>query len=124
MLLRQVQFYSQVVFYSTYLVGKVIIGDVNFTGGPNGQFAALELSDNLRNVGLQLGRFKTGTPMRIDKRTIDFSNLSEQPGDSSLYFSFTSRNLKRPNISCWLTYTNERTHQVIRENLHRSPLAA
>ena len=95
---------------------------MNFTGGPNGQFAALELSDNLRNVGLQLGRFKTGTPMRIDKRTIDFSNLSEQPGDSSLYFSFTSRNLKRPNISCWLTYTNERTHQVIRENLHRSPL--
>jgi len=117
-------FYSQAVILTTgtYLVGKVIIGDVNFTGGPNGQFAALELSDNLRNVGLQLGRFKTGTPMRIDKRTIDFSNLSEQPGDSSLYFSFTSRNLKRPNISCWLTYTNERTHQVIRENLHRSPL--
>lgn len=117
-------FYGQAIILTsgTYLVGKVIIGGVSFSGGPNGQFAALELSDSLRGIGLQLGRFKTGTPMRIDKRTIDFSDLTEQPGDNSLYFSFTSRDLKRPNISCWLTYTNERTHQVIRNNLHRSPL--
>jgi len=106
----------------TYLLGKIIIGDVSYSGGPNGQFAATELSTSLRDLGLELGRFKTGTPMRVDKRTVDFSKLIEQPGDSSLYFSFTSKNINRPNISCWLTYTNERTHQIIRNNLHRSPL--
>jgi tRNA uridine 5-carboxymethylaminomethyl modification enzyme len=117
-------FYSQAVILTTgtYLVGKVIIGDKSFIGGPNGQFAACDLSDSLRKAGLELGRFKTGTPPRIDMRTIDFTELIEQPGDTSLYFSFTSKDLNRPNIPCWLTYTNEKTHQIIRDNLHRSPL--
>lgn len=107
----------------TYLVGKIIIGDVNYSGGPNGQFAAEALSKSLTSLGLKLGRFKTGTPPRIDRRSVDFSGLIEQPGDPGpYYFSFSSHDLKRPNISCWLTYTNERTHQVIRDNLHRSPL--
>lgn len=107
----------------TYLLGKIIIGDVYYSGGPNGQFASEGLSASLKKIGLELGRFKTGTPPRIDRRTVDFSVLSKQPGDEGpYYFSYTSRDLKRPNIPCWLTYTNEKTHQIIRDNLHRAPL--
>lgn len=107
----------------TYLLGRIIIGDISYESGPNGQFAVKGLSKSLKELGLELGRFKTGTPPRLDSRTIDYSCLKEQPGDEGpYYFSFTSKDLKRPNISCWLTYTNERTHQIIRDNLHRSPL--
>lgn len=107
----------------TYLMGRIIIGDVFYRGGPNGQFAVEGLSKSLKEIGLELGRFKTGTPPRLDGRTIDYSCLKEQPGDEGpLYFSFTSKDLKRPNVPCWLTYTNERTHQIIRDNLHRAPL--
>lgn len=108
----------------TYLKGKIIIGDVGFSGGPNGQHAAMNLSDNLRQLGLRVVRFKTGTPARVDKRTLDFSKMLEQPGDKKdLFFSFLTENAP-PNshYSCWLTYTNEKTHQIIRDNLHRSPL--
>lgn len=118
-------YYSRALILTTgtYLLGKIIIGNVSYSGGPNGQRASFGLSDSLRQVGLELGRFKTGTPPRIDRRTVDFTKLIEQPGDEGpLYFSFTSHNLNRPNISCWLTYSNENTHQVIRDNLHRSPL--
>ncbi|MDS1029837.1 tRNA uridine-5-carboxymethylaminomethyl(34) synthesis enzyme MnmG [Bacillota bacterium LX-D] len=107
----------------TYLVSRIIIGDVNYSGGPNGQQSVPNLSRSLKEIGLELGRFKTGTPPRVDRKSVDFSKLIEQPGDDNpLYFSFTSRDLKRPSISCWLTYTNEKTHQIIKDNLHRAPL--
>ncbi|MDQ0284922.1 tRNA uridine 5-carboxymethylaminomethyl modification enzyme [Desulfofundulus luciae] len=107
----------------TYLNGRIIIGDLAYTGGPNGQFAAVGLSDSLRELGLELGRFKTGTPARVDRRTIDFSKLTIQPGDDRLLnFSFVSPVTRREQVPCWLTYTTEETHRIIRENLHRSPL--
>ncbi|RKO65517.1 tRNA uridine-5-carboxymethylaminomethyl(34) synthesis enzyme MnmG [Desulfofundulus salinus] len=107
----------------TYLNGRIIIGDLAYTGGPNGQFAAVGLSDSLRELGLELGRFKTGTPARVDRRTIDFSKLTIQPGDDRLLnFSFVSPVTHREQVPCWLTYTTEETHRIIRENLHRSPL--
>ncbi|MGB9803913.1 tRNA uridine-5-carboxymethylaminomethyl(34) synthesis enzyme MnmG [Desulfofundulus sp.] len=107
----------------TYLNGRIIIGDLAYSGGPNGQFAAVGLSDSLRELGLELGRFKTGTPARVDRRTIDFSKLTIQPGDDRLLnFSFVSPVTRRDQVPCWLTYTTEETHRIIRENLHRSPL--
>ncbi|MCL6557310.1 MAG: tRNA uridine-5-carboxymethylaminomethyl(34) synthesis enzyme MnmG [Firmicutes bacterium] len=107
----------------TYLNGRIIIGDLAYTGGPNGQFAAVGLSDSLRELGLELGRFKTGTPARVDRRTIDFSKMTIQPGDDRLLnFSFISPVTHREQVPCWLTYTTEETHRIIRENLHRSPL--
>ncbi len=107
----------------TYLNGRIIIGDLAYTGGPNGQFAAVGLSDSLRGLGLELGRFKTGTPARVDRRTIDFSKMTIQPGDDRLLnFSFISPVTHREQVPCWLTYTTEETHRIIRENLHRSPL--
>ena len=107
----------------TYLAGRIIIGDLAFPGGPQGQFPALGLSDSLREAGLELGRFKTGTPARVDRRSIDFSALTEQPGDPVLRnFSFFSPVREREQVPCWLTYTTEDTHRIIRENLHRSPL--
>lgn len=107
----------------TYLGGRIIIGDLAYTGGPQGQFAAVGLSGSLREAGLTLGRFKTGTPARVDRRSIDFSAMSEQPGDQELRnFSFFSPVRDRSQVPCWLTYTTEKTHLVIKENLHRSPL--
>lgn len=107
----------------TYLKGRIIIGDLAFPGGPNGHFPSLGLSDSLRDLGLELGRFKTGTPARVDRNSIDFSRMTVQPGDETLYnFSFVSTVKEREQIPCWLTYTNEKTHRIINENLHRSPL--
>ncbi|MDW7673090.1 MAG: tRNA uridine-5-carboxymethylaminomethyl(34) synthesis enzyme MnmG [Bacillota bacterium] len=112
-----------VITSGTYLKGKIILGDVNYEGGPNGQLAATNLSDSLRKLGLELGRFKTGTPPRIDSRTVDFSKTMIQPGDKgNLQFSFWNKREEREQIPCWLTYTTETTHQIIRDNLHRSPL--
>lgn len=114
-----------VITTGTYLKGRIIIGDVAFSGGPNNQFPAVSLSDSLRELGLQLGRFKTGTPARVDRRTIDFAKMAIQPGDSETHnFSFISPIRNRDQIPCWLTYTNSQTHEVIRSNLHRSPLYA
>lgn len=114
---------SLVITTGTYLRGRIIIGDVTYEGGPNGQFPALELSTSLRELGLRMGRFKTGTPPRVNRRSVDFSRMIEQPGDEGpLYFSFWEETPGRPNISCWLTHTTERTHAIIRENLHRAPL--
>ncbi|MGB9826616.1 MAG: FAD-dependent oxidoreductase, partial [Desulfofundulus sp.] len=88
----------------TYLNGRIIIGDLAYSGGPNGQFAAVGLSDSLRELGLELGRFKTGTPARVDRRTIDFSKLTIQPGDDRLLnFSFVSPVTRRDQVPCWLT---------------------
>lgn len=107
----------------TYLRGKVILGELNYPGGPNGQRAAEKLSDCLRGLGIGLMRFKTGTPARVDSRTVDFTRMSIQPGDEEPHhFSFLTDGENRSQIPCWLTYTNEQTHEVIRANLHRAPM--
>lgn len=107
----------------TYLKGRIIIGNLQYPGGPNGFFPSVGLSENLRQFGIRLGRFKTGTPARVDGRTLDFSKMSEQPGDTiPLNFSFLSPRMNRQQTSCWLTYTTEKTNEIIRNNLHRSPL--
>ncbi len=109
----------------TYLKARCIYGDVSHATGPNGLQAANYLTDSLKNIGIDVRRFKTGTPARIDKRSIDFSKMEEQKGDERIVpFSFTNReeDIKREQISCWLTYTNEKTHEIIRSNIDRSPL--
>lgn len=107
----------------TYLKGRIIIGDTSFEGGPDGLFPANRLSDSLRNLGIELMRFKTGTPARINRRSIDFSKLAEQPGDDEIVpFSFMTTGLNKNQVSCYMSHTTEETHRIIRENLHRSPL--
>ena len=109
----------------TYLKARCIYGDVSNYTGPNGLSAANHLTDSLKALGIEMYRFKTGTPARVDKRSIDFSVMEEQKGDEKIVpFSFTNRpeDIKREQISCWLTYTNERTHEIIRNNIDRSPL--
>lgn len=107
----------------TYLKGRVIIGEVNYSSGPNGLFPANELSESIKGLGIALRRFKTGTPVRINRRSVDFSKMVEQPGDDRMVpFSFLHDTIDRKQVSCYLTYTNETTHMVIRENIHRSPM--
>lgn len=107
----------------TYLRGKIIYGEVVYEAGPNGLRAANKLSASLENIGLDLRRFKTGTPARIDAASLDYSKMSEQKGDSSLYnFSFMDEIRTRKQYSCWLTYTNQQTHQVIKDNLDRAAM--
>ncbi|MBQ6292737.1 MAG: tRNA uridine-5-carboxymethylaminomethyl(34) synthesis enzyme MnmG [Lachnospiraceae bacterium] len=109
----------------TYLKACCVYGEVSDPTGPNGLKAATHLSDSLRNCGIELLRFKTGTPARIDGRTVDFSKMTEQKGDDVLVpFSFTNRaeDIEKPQVSCWLTYTTEETHEIIRRNIDRSPL--
>lgn len=108
-----------------YLKARCVYGDVSHYTGPNGLAAANQLSDSLRKLGIELYRFKTGTPARIDKRSIDFSKLEEQLGDSEVVpFSFEnkSEDIRKEQVSCWLTYTNTNTHEIIKNNLERSPL--
>lgn len=107
----------------TFLKGKIIIGDISYSGGPDGLFPANKLSDSLSAQGISLLRFKTGTPPRLNRRSVDFSKMEEQPGDPVITpFSFETGSIEKEQISCWMTYTNEKTHKVIRDNLHRSPL--
>lgn len=107
----------------TYLKGKIIIGDISYSGGPSGLYPANDLSQSLIDLGITLRRFKTGTPARINKRSVDFSKMIEQKGDDKIIpFSFMNRELKKDQISCFLTYTNDNTHDVIRRNIDRSPL--
>lgn len=109
----------------TYLKARCIYGDVSRDTGPNGLQAANYLTDSLRKLGIELYRFKTGTPARVDKRSIDFSKMEEQKGDQKIVpFSFSTdpESIQKEQVSCWLTYTNEETHQIIRDNLDRSPL--
>lgn len=118
-------YYTQCVILATgtYLRGKIIIGEQTHPGGPNGQRAAENLTISLRNLGINLMRFKTGTPARVDRRSIDFSKMQIQPGDDTVHnFSFMSDIDTREQIPCWLTYTCEKTHEIIRNNLHRAPL--
>lgn len=112
-----------IIATGTYLRGKIIIGDVAFPGGPNGQRAADTLSRSMAGLGIAIMRFKTGTPARVDRNSLDFSKMVIQPGDGEAHnFSFMSDVATRDQVPCWLTYTNARTHQVIRDNLHRAPL--
>lgn len=107
----------------TYLQGRIIIGDISYSGGPDGIFPANMLSASLLNLGINLLRFKTGTPARLNRKSLDFSKMTEQPGDEVIVpFSFETENIEKDQVSCWLTYTNKDTHEVIRQNLHRSPL--
>lgn len=110
----------------TYLKGKIFIGDNSFESGPDGVFPSVKLSDKLKSLGINLIRFKTGTPARINKNSIDFSKMEIQNGDEDIEaFSFEDsidKNIKQ--LPCYLTYTNSKTHEIIRENLHRSPLYA
>jgi len=107
----------------TYLKAKIIIGDVSYSGGPDGLFPANKLSDSLRELGIELLRFKTGTPARVNRRSIDFSKMEEQPGDERIVpFSFENEEINREQVLCYLTYTNEKTHEIIKNNFHRSPL--
>jgi tRNA uridine 5-carboxymethylaminomethyl modification enzyme len=107
----------------TYLRARIVIGDVSFSGGPDGLFPANKLSDSLKEMGIELQRFKTGTPARVNRRSVDFSKMEEQPGDDIIVpFSFETEEIEKEQVSCWLTYTNSETHRIIRENLHRSPL--
>lgn len=105
----------------TYLRGKIFLGKLSYTGGPNGQRAAINLGQNLEELGLAVGRFKTDTPPRVDQRTLDFAQMSVQYGDEAEnFFSFLTEKGNGLNIPCYLTYTNEETHRLIRENLHKS----
>ena len=107
----------------TYLKGKIFIGDTSYESGPDGVSAANELSKCLKNLGINIVRFKTGTPARINKKTIDFSKMEIQEGDKDIQmFSFEDEQIEKEQLPCYLTYTNEETHKVIRANLHRSPL--
>lgn len=131
--IQGVKTYSGATYYAkavilttgTYLKARCIYGDVSTHTGPNGLQAANYLTESLKKNGISMRRFKTGTPARIDKNSIDFSKMEEQLGDERIVpFSFTNReeDIKRNQISCWLTYTNEETHKIIRENINRSPL--
>ena len=108
----------------TYLNGRIIIGENIFNGGPNGQRAAIKLSDSMKELGIKIMRFKTGTPARIDGRTVDFSKMEIQRGDEGMQnFSFMTDTPVDNQVCCYLTYTNERTHEILRKNLHRAPMA-
>ena len=107
----------------TYLRGKIHIGENSFESGPDGVFPSNKLSDCLKNLGIELLRFKTGTPARVNKNSIDFSKMEKQDGDDEIVpFSFEDKIENLEQLPCYLTYTNEKTHEIIRKNLHRSPL--
>ncbi|MBN1689325.1 MAG: tRNA uridine-5-carboxymethylaminomethyl(34) synthesis enzyme MnmG [Candidatus Omnitrophica bacterium] len=109
----------------TFLQGLIHIGEVNYPGGRGGEDPAIGLSDSLREAGIELVRFKTGTPPRLHVKSIDWNLLEEQKGDDPpLPFSYRTKKINRPQRSCFLTYTNKQTHEIIRKNLHRSPLYA
>ena len=112
-----------IICTGTYLKGRIFIGDVQYDGGPNGLFPAMSLSDSLEKEGIALQRFKTGTPARVDEKTIDYSKMEIQEGDTPIVpFSFETESIEIDQIPCYLTYTNQQTHDIINANLHRSPL--
>ena len=114
-----------IVATGTYLKGKIFIGDYTKESGPDGVFPANRLSECLKKLGVELKRFKTGTPARINKKSIDFSKMEVQKGDVDIIpFSFEDKAKNFDQVDCWLTYTNAETHKIIKENLHRSPLYA
>lgn len=107
----------------TFLNGKIHIGEVNFSGGRMGESASLSLSDQIQEQGVSVRKLKTGTPVRIDGRTVDFSKMIEQPGDENPgHFSFTSTPVLQNQLSCWITYTNEYVHEILRTGFEKSPM--
>ncbi len=116
---------SVIVATGTYLKGKIFIGSYSKESGPDGVSAANKLSESLKKLGIELTRFKTGTPARINRRSIDFSKMEVQKGDNNIEaFSFENEPKNFKQVDCYLTYTNEKTHEIIRKNLNRSPLYA
>ncbi|OXM14509.1 tRNA uridine-5-carboxymethylaminomethyl(34) synthesis enzyme MnmG [Paenibacillus herberti] len=114
---------SVVVTTGTYLRGKVIMGELIYESGPNNQQPSLRLSQSLKENGFELVRFKTGTPPRVHKDSIDFSKMEIQPGDDKpKFFSFETEYANNEQLPCWLTYTSEDTHRIINDNLHRAPM--
>ena len=114
---------AAIICTGTYLKGKVFVGEVSYESGPDGTHAANRLSESLRDAGVELRRFKTGTPARVDKNSIDFSELEQQPGDEPVTpFSFETKGELKNKVVCHISYTNERTHEIIRQNIGRSPL--
>lgn len=114
---------SVILATGTYLKGKIYIGEVSYESGPDGVFPANKLSESLKKLGIEIVRFKTGTPARVNKKSIDFSKMEIQNGDDEIeMFSFENEERKIEQVPCYLTYTNEKTHEIIRKNLHRSPL--
>ncbi|MDD3766313.1 MAG: tRNA uridine-5-carboxymethylaminomethyl(34) synthesis enzyme MnmG [Eubacteriales bacterium] len=114
---------AAIVATGTFLRGRIIIGDVAYDGGPDGLFAATKLTQSLQELGIELMRFKTGTPARVNARSIDFSKFEQQKGDDEIVpFSFETESLGENKAVCYLSYTNEKTHEIIKKNLHRSPL--
>lgn len=114
---------SVILATGTYLKGKIFIGDISYESGPDGVFPANSLSKCLKDLGINIVRFKTGTPARINRKSIDFSKMEIQEGDKDIeMFSFEDKPIKKEQMPCYLTYTNEKTHEIIRKNLHRSPL--
>ncbi len=107
----------------TFLAGKIFIGSAVYSGGPNGLAPSVELAENLRELGLPMRRFKTGTPARALSKSLDYSKMAEQKGDAKIQpFSFMNDNIDKEQVSCWLTYTNSKTHDIIRANFSRSAL--
>lgn len=114
---------AAVVSTGTYLKGRIYIGELNYEGGPNGLYPSNELSESLKNIGFSLKRFKTGTPARVNSRSVDFSKTVVQEGDEEIIpFSFMTDGLNIDQVPCHLTYTSEETHRIIRENIDRSPM--
>lgn len=112
-----------IIATGTYLKGRIIVGESAYSGGPDGLFPSNPLSDSLKSLKVELMRFKTGTPARIHRRSVDFSQLEEQKGDDMIVpMSFETKKAGENKVSCYLAYTNEKTHQIIKDNLHRSPL--
>ena len=114
-----------IITTGTALRGEIIIGDLKYSSGPNNSIPSIGLADNLRNLGFEIGRFKTGTPPRVLKSSIDYSKTEIQPGDTAPnHFSYLSKDedYLQDQIPCYLTYTTETTHQILRENIHRAPL--
>lgn len=119
------KFYADAIILATgtYLRSRIIIGEVTYPAGPNGQRTAMKLSENLAELGLALMRFKTGTPARVDARSIDFSKTERQDGTSIDHFSFMTKERTLKTLPCYLTYTNEKTHEILKKNMHRAPMA-
>src|SRR5690606_33122041 len=119
------RYYGKAVVLTTgtFLRGEIIIGELKYSSGPNNQQPSIKLSDHLKELGFELVRFKTGTPMRINSRTIDYSKTEIQPGDEGpLAFSYETKEFRTEQLPCWLTYTNAETHEIINKNLHRAPM--
>lgn len=111
----------------TNLGGRIFVGDASYASGPDGQHAACALTESLRAAGLPLRRFKTGTPARVHRRSIDFDKLERQPGDPDAElqpFSFMTEAPMHNRVDCWIAYTNPVTHKIILDNIHRSPCTA